>query len=367
MPSSSGSQLSKFIRPLLIVVIIALVLWLLAASMAVLVPFLIGILLAYMLMPVVNWLENLLPPKGKAPKTRRIISIILVFIAFAVILALFIVYVGATLVSASGALADKAPAFIDQSMDNVAAWIKVLGGSLPHALSGQLETITTNLGPSAGKFVQDFVVGSLAIIPASMPTIVGFLILPFFLFFVLNDYESFQKYFYDYLPATAARHTANILGIIGNNMGRYLRSQLILGLIVGFMVFIGLAILRVDYAPALAAVTAVTQFIPIVGPVVSGLIVLLVTLALQPDKALWALIIFVIAQGILNTVFVNWIQGRYMQIHPAIVMVLLVVGGYIAGLWGAILALPLGATIWQIYIYFRNQPRATVPETRLPD
>ncbi len=355
MSSTSGSPLTKFARPLLVFVIIALVLWLAAASMAVLIPFLIGILLAYMLMPVVNWLENLLPPKGKAPKTRRIISIILVFVAFALVLALFIVYIGATLVSASGALADKAPGFIDQGMANVTGWIKVLGGSLPHAFSGQLENMISNLGPAAGKFVQDFIVGSLAVIPASMPTIVGFLILPFFLFFVLNDYESFQKYFYDYLPANAARHTANILGIIGNNMGRYLRSQLILGLIVGFMVFIGLAVLRVDYAPALAAVTAVSQFIPIVGPVVSGLIVLLVTLALQPDKALWALIIFLIAQGILNMVFVNWIQGKYMQIHPAVVMVLLVVGGYIAGLWGAILALPVGATIWQIYIYFRNQ------------
>jgi predicted PurR-regulated permease PerM len=355
MSSSSGGPLTRFARPLLVFVIVALVLWLIAASMAVLVPFLIGILLAYMLMPVVNWLENLLPPKGKSPKTKRVVSIILVFIAFALVLALFIVYIGATLVSASGALADRAPGYIDQGMANINAWVKVFGGYLPHAFSGQLEAMIANLGPAAGKFVQDFMIGSLAVIPASMPTIVGFLILPFFLFFVLNDYESFQKYFYDYLPANAARHTANILGIIGNNMGRYLRSQLILGLIVGFLVFIGLAILKVDYAPALAAVTAVTQFIPIVGPVVSGLIVLLVTLALQPDKALWAMIIFVIAQGILNTVFVNWIQGRYMQMHPAIVMILLVVGGYVGGLWGAILALPIGATIWHIYIYFRNQ------------
>lgn len=368
MTSSSGNALSKFARPILIFVILALVVWLTAASMTVLIPFLVGILLAYMLMPVVNWLEHYLPPRGKAPKTRRIISIILVFIAFGLVLALFIVYIGATLVSASGALADKAPGFIDDSMANVTGWLKALGGSLPHAFSGQLQTIITNLGPAAGKFVQDFLVGSLAVIPASMPTIIGFLILPFFLFFVLNDYESFQKYFYDYLPANAARHTANILGIIGNNMGRYLRSQLILGLIVGFMVFIGLAILRLDYAPALAAVTAVTQFIPIVGPVISGLTVLLVTLALQPDKVVWALIIFVIAQAILNMVFVNWIQGKYMQIHPAIVMVLLVVGGYIAGLWGAILALPLGATIWQIYLYFRKQQAAKVVlETGVPD
>ncbi|MCX6005858.1 MAG: AI-2E family transporter [Chloroflexi bacterium] len=361
--SSANNTLTKLARPLLILIIIALVIWLMAASMAVLVPFLIGILLAYMLMPVVNWLENILPPKGKALKAKRIISVILVFIVFALVLALFIIYIGATLVSASGALVDKAPGLISQGMENVTGWIKVFGGALPQAFAGQYETVVANLGPTVSKFVQDFIVGGLAVVPAGMPTVMGLLIMPFFLFFVLNDYESFQKYFYDYLPANAARHTANILTIIGNNMGRYLRSQLILGLIIGFLVFIGLAILKVDYAPALAAVTAVTQFIPIIGPVVSGLIVLLVTMALQPDKVLWAIIVFIVAQGILNTVFVNWIQGKYMQIHPAIVMVLLVVGGYVAGLWGAILALPVGATVWQIYLYFRNQPKSTDIET----
>ncbi|MGD0856034.1 MAG: AI-2E family transporter [Dehalococcoidia bacterium] len=346
-------------RLFLILIIIALVLWLAAASMAVLIPFLVGILLAYMLMPVVNWLENMLPPKGKAQKARRIISVILVFVVFLLILVLFIIYIGATLVSASGALVGRAPGLIDQGMENVQGWIKAFGGSLPQAFAGQFESIIANMGPTVGKFVQDFVVGGLAVVPASMPTVMGFLIMPFFLFFVLNDYESFQKYFYDYLPVNAARHTANILTIIGDNMGRYLRSQLILGLIVGFLVFIGLAILKVDYAPALAAVTAVTQFIPIVGPVVSGLIILLVTLALQPDKVLWAVVVFIVAQGVLNTVFVNWIQGKYMQIHPAVVMILLVVGGYVGGLWGAILALPVGATVWQIYLYFRNQQKST--------
>jgi predicted PurR-regulated permease PerM len=361
--SSVSGTITKWARPFMVLVMIALVLWLTAASMSVLVPFLVGILLAYMLMPVVNWLENILPPKGKAQKARRVISIILVFIAFTLVLVLFIIYIGATLVSASGALVDKAPGYITQGMENITGWIKAFGGSLPHAFAGQFESTIANLGPTIGKFIQDFVVGGLAVVPAGMPTVMGFLIMPFFLFFVLNDYESFQKYFYDYLPANAAKHTAHILTIIGDNMGRYLRSQLILGLIIGFMVFLGLAVLRVDYALALAAVTAVTQFIPIVGPVVSGLIVLLVTMALQPDKALWAVIIFLIAQGILNTVFVNWIQGKYMQIHPAIVMVLLVVGGYIAGLWGAILALPVGATVWQIYLYFRNQQQSTDVET----
>jgi len=47
-----------------------------------------------------------------------------------------------------------------------------------------------------------------------------------------------------------------------------------------------------------------------------------------------------------------------MQFHPAVIMVLMVVGGYIAGFWGMILALPVAATIWEIFEYFRNDRQA---------
>jgi predicted PurR-regulated permease PerM len=196
-----------------------------------------------------------------------------------------------------------------------------------------------------------------------MPTVLGFITLPFFLFFVLMDYESFRKFFYDSMPSSAAQRSGDILGIIGNVMGRYIRSTIVLSIIIGGMVFIGLAILRVEYAPALAALTALTQFIPIIGPVISGLVVLIIVLALQPQLAVWALLVFIVAQLLLNSIFVNLIQGRYMQMNPAVIMVLLVVGGYIAGFWGMILALPVGATIWEIIKYFRSEQISEKLET----
>jgi predicted PurR-regulated permease PerM len=262
------------------------------------------------------------------------------------------------LIAASSVLVNKAPEFISKSIDQLGDWVNIFSVNMPQTIVSQLESMFAGFGPAAGKFIQDFVVGSMAIIPSSMPTIIGFITLPFFLFFILFDYESFGKYFYEFLSPNTARRTVDILNIIGNVMGRYIRSQIILGLIVGFLVFIGLFILKIDYAPALGAVTAVTQFIPIVGPFISGLIIIVITLAMHPDKVLWALLVIVLSQIILNTVFLNWIQGKYMQIHPAIVMVLLVVGGYIGGFWGMILALPVAATVWEIFKYFRNTKQA---------
>lgn len=361
--STDSSLWRKYWRPLFILIVVALAIWLVAASMAVLIPFLVGILLAYLLMPVVLWLEKLIPPRNKWQKARRAAAIIIVFIVFTGLCVLFMVYIGAALVSASTVLVNKAPDFISRSIDEAGQWFTNFRSSMPDTIRGEIQNVVNSFGPAAGKFVQDFVVGSMAVIPASMPTVVGFFTLPFFLFFVLIDYESFQKYFHDMLPARAARHTESILDIIGNVMGRYIRSQIILGLIVGTLVFLGLWIIQVEYALAMGAVTAITQFIPVVGPVVSGLVILVLTLAIQPDKVIWALLVFFIAEGLLNVVFLNWVQGKYMQIHPAIVMVLLVVGGYIAGFWGMILGLPIFATIWEIFKYFRAERQASQLQT----
>ncbi|MGA9047973.1 MAG: AI-2E family transporter [Dehalococcoidia bacterium] len=349
------SQLRKYLQPILILIVLVVALWLMVVSMAVLIPFLVGILLAYLLMPLVTWFEGILPPKGKAQKAKRVISILLLFILILLLLMLFAAYIGSALASASNILIIKAPDFLTMSADQVSTWVGNFKGSLPHTIALQIGSFIDNLGPAAGKFIQDFILGSIALIPGSVPTIIGFMVMPFFLFFILMDYESFQKYFYDILPANAARHAGSVLSIIANAMGRYLRSQIILGLIAGTMVFLGLSALGIAYAPALAAVTAITQFIPIVGPVISGLMIAIITLALAPDMILWVLLVVIAVQVLLNTVFVNWIQGKYMQIHPAIVMVLLVVGGYVGGFWGMILALPLAATIWQIFKYIRSQ------------
>jgi len=361
--SSESTPLKKYWRPVLVLVAIVLVLWLTWISMAVLIPFLIGILLAYLLMPLVRWLENVMPPKAKAQKTKRILSIIIVFIVFTLMLILFTIYIGSALGAASTVLLDKAPEFISQGLGQFNEWLRTFKGGLPLTVAAQMETFMAGLGPTAGKFLQDFAVGSMAIIPATVPTILGFFTLPFFLFFVLMDYESFKKFFYDIMPEKAAQRTGDILGIIGNVMGRYIRSTIVLSIIAGVMVFLGLLALGIEHSAALAALTALTQFIPIVGPVISGLIILVITLALQPHMVVWALLVFILAQAILNSVFGNWIQGKYMQLHPAVIMVLLVVGGYVAGFWGMILALPVGATVWEIIRYFRIAGAAEKIET----
>lgn len=355
--ASENATFRKVWIATLVILGIVLVLWLCYISMPVLIPFFVGILLAYLLFPLVTWLERILPPKSKRKAFKRVIAVIIVFVLFTLLLIAFIVYIGAAIVSASTALVSRAPEFVDKAMEQVNQWMTVIQTTVPADTITTVKQSITNAGPAISKFIQDFIVGSIAVIPSSMPTILGFITLPFFLIFVLLNYERYGKYFNEIFPAKVARHSTKILTIFGTQMGRYIRFMIIMAAIEGTLVTIGLFIVGMEYALAMGAVAAFTQVIPIIGPFISAAVILLVTLALKPEAMLMVFIVLAAAYLIVMALQ-GLVQEKHFPLDPGVVMVLMTVGGFIGSYWGIILALPVGATVWQIYKYFRDESKA---------
>lgn len=355
--ASESATFRKVWITLLVILGIALVLWLCWISLPVLIPFLVGILLAYLLFPLVGWLERILPPRGKRKSFKRIIAVIIVFILFSLLLIAFIVYIGAAIVSAATALVDKAPEFVAKSMEQINHWMTTIQTDVSPETIATVKQSITSAGPAIGKFIQDFVVGSIAVIPSSMPTILGFITLPFFLIFVLLNYEKYGKYFNEIFPTRVARHSTKILTIFGTQMGRYIRFMIIMAAIEGTLITLGLFAVRLEYALAMGAVAAFTQVIPIIGPFISAAVILLVTLALKPESILLVVGVLVLAQLVVLAVQ-GFVQEKHFPLDPAVVMVLMTVGGFIGSYWGIIFALPVGATVWGIYKYFRDEAKA---------
>ena len=355
--SSESATFRKVWISVLVILGIALVLWLCWISLPVLIPFFVGILLAYLLFPLVIWLERILPPKGKSKVYKRLIAVVIVFILFTLLLIAFIVYIGAAIVSASTALVSRAPEFVDKGMAQVNQWMTVIQTTVPPDTIATIKGSITNAGPAISKFIQDFVVGSIAVIPSSMPTILGFITLPFFLIFVLLNYERYGKYFNEIFPARVARHSTKVLTIFGNQMGRYIRFMIIMAAIEGTLVTLGLYIVGMEYSLAMGAVAAFTQVIPIIGPFISAAVILLMTLALKPEAMLMVVIVLVVAYLVVMALQ-GLVQEKHFPLDPGVVMVLMTVGGFIGSYWGIILALPVGATIWGMYKYSRDESKA---------
>jgi predicted PurR-regulated permease PerM len=188
----------------------------------------------------------------------------------------------------------------------------------------------------------------------------GFLIIPIWAFYILRDRVRLTTQFADSLPATWRDETWAILTIIERVFGRWIRGQIVLGLIVGAATFGGLLILGwlvdprfIQFAVFLAVIAGLLELLPIIGPIISMIPTLLVALTTRdPATAIiGVLILYICVQQLENAVLVPKIQGDAVDLHPSLVIFALIVGGAIAGLLGAILAVPITAAARDVYRY----------------
>jgi predicted PurR-regulated permease PerM len=358
------SFLGRHWRLTLLILGIILFIWLLYWLRTMILPFVVGLVLAYLLTPLVLWLEAKLPPRRKWPNFRRVMSVIISIIVLVVIVGALGYFVVETVRTASLSLLESAPYFIGQSLIEIQEWFNSVIESLPVEWQQEINAEIVNAGVTLGDNIRTALMGAVTSIPATFVTIMGFAVLPFFLFYLLKDSEKLKRGFLSFFPERSIIHVQNVFAIVERVLGWYIRAQLMLGLIVAYFTFIGLHILGVPYKLALALLAGVGEMVPIVGPWISGGIAVIVTLAVMPDKAIWVAVLFVCIQLLENNLFVPKIQSAYLRIHPAVMIFLLVFGTYIAGFWGLLVIGPLTATLYEIFKYIRNyyrQPQLLEP------
>jgi predicted PurR-regulated permease PerM len=337
---------------------IIIVFWFLYLLRTIVLPFATGLVLAYLLIPIVSWLERKLPPRGKWPSFKRVFSVLVTFILLICIIGGFAYFVVTAVVDASVVLLKGTPYFIGKSLYQVQQWFEGIIETLPVEIQEEVSEALVEEGVNLGKYIRDALMGTVSSIPRTFGMFLGFAVLPFFLFYVMKDSERLKKGFASAVTPSIAAHGREILTIVERVLGRYIRAQIMLGVIVAYFVFIGLMVLDVPFALALALLAGVTELIPTLGPWIGGGIAVIVTLAMAPDKALWVAVLFVVIQLLENNLLVPKVQSAYLRIHPAIMIALLVLGAYLAGFWGLLLIGPLVATAVEILRYVRDYYQA---------
>ncbi len=345
-------------RLVFLVLGIIIVFWILYSLRIVLLPFVLGMVLVYLLMPLISWMEKKLPRQGKWLGFKRVSSILIVFIVLIGFIGVFSYFIVTAVIDASLILLESAPTFIGQSLAQIQKWLEVIRQQLPPEIRYEVDKGFLEAGVALGNFIRDALIGGISFVPRNFGVILGFVALPFFLFYVMKDSDKLKKNFYSALTPGIAKHAENIILIVERVLGRYLRAQLMLGLIVAYFSFIGLWIIGTQFAPKLASFAPVlailaglTELIPTLGPWIGGAVAVIVTLAIVPDKVLWVIALYLGIQFVENYFLVPRIQSAYLRIHPAVMIFLLVLGAYIAGFWGLLLAGPLTATAVEIYKY----------------
>jgi predicted PurR-regulated permease PerM len=191
----------------------------------------------------------------------------------------------------------------------------------------------------------------------------AYLVIPIFVFYLLKDRPALVAAVHGALPAEWQPDIRAVATIVDRVFARWLRGQLLLGLAVGVATFVGLEAIAMlgiapvfaDFAILLAIIAGVLELVPIIGPIISAIPIVLIGATDGVQGALAGLALAFAVQQIENNFLVPKIQGDATDLHPAIVIAGIVIGGSIGGILGAILALPVSAAFRDVVRYLMRR------------
>ena len=355
-------------RLVLVAVGVGIVAALLVLARGALFPFILTGILAYILYPIVSAVESRMPGRRRWPDISRIVAIWLIFLlSLAVIAGIAAVAVPPTLSQAAD-FVDEVPDYYGRARAAIEDWNAEYTERVPEDVRLQIEEYAASSGSILISAARTVVLRTLGAVTNVVSTVIGLVLVPFMLFYLLKDRETAVSGIYSLMPPEARRHAVNVVEIVNRVVGAYIRAQLTLGLIVGLVVSLGLFLLGIKFSILLGIVAGVTELIPIIGPLLGAIPGVFVTLATSPEKMLWVVLIYAGVQAVENAVLVPRIQGHAVGVHPAIVMVALMVGSETAGLWGVLLSVPVTAVGRDIFNYFHAEwSEPPEPEAAISD
>ncbi|TRW79809.1 AI-2E family transporter [Mycolicibacterium sp. 018/SC-01/001] len=320
--------------------------WVIGTTWVVLLPVVLAVIVCTVLWPPVRWLrEKGLPPAAAA---------LLVLVLAVAVLAGVIAAVTPAIVNQAGELAEQATAGVVEVRD----W---LGGPPLNISDAQLnsavDAINDTLNSSSAKIATGLFTGVGAATSALVTVFTAIVVA----FFFLKDGPRFVPWLRHVAGMPAAPHVAEILQRVWATLGGFIRTQAIVSLVDAVLIGIGLVILGVPLAYALAILTFIGGFVPIVGAFVAGgLAVLVALVANGPVNALIVLGIIVAVQQLEGNVLQPWLQSKSMKLHAVIVLLSVTLGASLFGVIGAFLAVPVAASVAVILRYYDEQVAETV-------
>lgn len=351
-------------RLILVAGLALLVLPVLWAARGVLFPYIFALLLAYLMLPLVNLLDRLLGRRVPGARWPRAVAILLVYLLTAGVIVGFFALVVPVVGQQFQVLWDSRNELIagaERRGRDLLVWYEE---NIPPNLQTYVEDALQQAGNTLVKTLQTGVTRTFTVVTSTVSFVIGMFVVPFWLFYVLQDQSKVMKALFLLPPSRVRGDIMNIVRIVDNILSAYIRGQLLLCVFIGVMVTIGLTLLGVRFAALLGLVAGVFEILPFIGPLI-GLVPAVIVATIQaPLLGLWTLLLFLGIQQAENLFLVPRISGKAVELHPALIMLVLVIGNQVAGLWGMLLAVPVTAIIRDVfkYCYLRLQDEPLSPK-----
>ncbi|MEU6442050.1 AI-2E family transporter [Streptomyces sp. NPDC047046] len=224
-----------------------------------------------------------------------------------------------------------------------------------HVTEKQINDIAKNLREAIGTNTDQLTSAGIEGVTVIVEMFTGLLLAFFSTIFLLYDGERIWGWFLKLVPAAAREGVAGAGPRAWNTLTSYVRGTVVVALIDAVFIGIGIYFLDVPMAVPLAVIIFLAAFVPLVGAVVSGALAVLVALVTQ---GVWTAIIVLgvvlLVQQIEGHVLQPFILGRAVRVHPLAVVLSVAAGGMVAGIGGAVVAVPLVAVLNTVVGYLRR-------------
>lgn len=304
-------------------------------------PFIFAGILALMLNPIVNAAE-----RRRVPRLAAVLGL---YGILAAVLAAAVFFLAPIVTQEFTSLVAQGPAIASyfQDLADKDHVVSILGipidlrqayndavRNLPALLAGHLSSVVENVFMLVNWFFQTVLVLLVA-------------------FFLVKDAHTIRRFFRDLVPQGYRTDAHDVAADIYRMLGAYMRGELVICALIGLVTGIALWIVGVPYSLALGIVAGVTAFIPFIGPFLGALPAVAVAafVSQSSGKVVLVLVLYFVISNVVYNFISPKVFGDAVHLSPMLIIIAFVVGGYLGGILGLFVAVPVAATLRILFIY----------------
>lgn len=301
-------------------------------------PFIFAIILAYILNPLVIYVET----KG----IKKIWAIFIIYLAIALTTLVFSVTLLPRLTLEIKKLLNDLPQIGNNCYNYIHGIYEKYNRGVQN-LPDEFDGIKKAFQPEILNVdrVENFIIQGISTVTdfllSIFSRIVNIILIPILTFYFLKDAEKFKNMLVSAIPRSRRRKVIDIATDVNGVLSGFIRGQLIVAVLVGILTTASLLILKVEFAVVIGIIAGITDIIPYFGPII-GIVPAIVFASLGgTKKVLWVIFVFVAIQQIMSGIVSPRIIGQNVGLHPIIIILSLIVAGKFFGIFGLLIAVPV--------------------------
>lgn len=293
--------------------------------------------------PWVNWFHQRKFPRG--------MSVLIIYIIGISIFTLVVVLLIPPVTEQITQLQNNLPDFLQR----VITGFSDLRDAQTHEAVGSVQNSLASLQAALASTTQ----GLFSTVSSIFGGIIFFAAMLVLTFYMVVNEELLKRFVQQITPHEYREYATKFILRSQVQLGKWLRGQLFLMLLVAILTYIGLSILGIKYALVLALIAGLFEFIPYAGPILSAVPAIIIALSTSPLLAILVVVLYFVIQQIENNILVPKVMQRAVGLNPIITIVSILIGAKLGGILGAVLAVPVVTVLIMFFTDVRDRKSQT--------